>query len=163
LKYRRENPFKASFFIIFSADRYIEMAIKHGMAIALESKDLYQKYEIGEYPPKGWEEEARKGAKEHRNHLVKSLCISFCWLSVVSIIAIIFGIFKGKLDGNLPIDAAKLSAFIGTFLASWATLFELGGAVVTWKGEALHEKVHPIIFQVLFISGIGLILSSIIA
>lgn len=128
------------------------------MAINIEADDLREKYKKGEYPSQGWEIEAKENAEKAANHVLHKLFISFCWIIAVSTIAIVVGFITGGLNMFFPFDITKGLTFIGTFLVSWATLFELGGALATWKGEALHEKVHPIIFQLLFLPGICLFL-----
>jgi hypothetical protein len=134
------------------------MAVRHNMAINLEAKDLRTKYEKGEYPEAGWDVEARKNARKTANHLLFKLFVSFCWILAGAAVAIAVGFQSGTVHLFYPIDTAKCLTFIGTFLASWATLFELGGAIATWKGEALHEKIHPVLFTLLFVPGVCLIL-----
>ncbi len=158
MEFKRANLFLSTLCLIFAKKKYIESAINHNMAINLEAKDLQAKYEKGEYPHQGWEIGARQDAEGDANHVRHKLFISFCSILVISTIAIAFGFITGVLHMSLSLDIAKCLTFIGTFLASWATLFELGGALATWKGEALHEKVHPIIFQLLFLPGVCLIL-----
>ena len=159
MKYKQANLFNAPIVLLFSKNKYIEMAIYHNMAINLKAKDLNEMFLRGEYPAEGWEVSYKKIAEQKRKHLINKLCVSFCWILVASFLAIVFGFFTCNL---FPIYTAKLSGFVGTFLASWATLFELGGTLASWKGEALHEKIHPILFQILFIPGICLILTTII-
>ena len=144
LEYKRANLIIATLCLLLSQKKYTKMAIRHNMAINLEAKDLRVKYEKGEYPQAGWHAEAGEDARKAANHLLFELFKSFCW----------------SLAG--AIDIAKNLTFIGTFLASWATLFELGGAIATWKGEALHEKIHPVLFTLLFVPGVCLILSGIV-
>ena len=162
LEYKRANLFIATLCLLFSQKKYIEMAIRHNMAINLEAKDLRAKYEKGEYPRAGWHVEARENAREDANHLLFKLFKSFCWILAGAFVAMAVGFQSGGVHLFYPIDIAKPLTFIGTFLASWATLFELGGALATWKGEALHEKVHPILFTLLFVPGVCLILSGIV-
>ena len=137
------------------------MAISHEMAITLEAKDIHAKYENGEYPQAGWDAEARENARKAANHLLFKLFKSLCWILAGAAVAIAVGFQSGTVHLFYPIDIAKCLTFIGTFLASWATLFELGGAIATWKGEALHEKIHPVLFTLLFVPGVCLILSGI--
>ncbi len=147
---KRANPFLSTLCPMFAKKKFVELAINHNMAINLEARVLRAKYEKGEYPHQGWEIEAKEDAEEDVNHVRHRVFSSFCWIVVISTIAIAFGFMTGVLHMSLSLDIAKCLTFTGTFLAAWATLFELGGALATWKGEALYEKVYPIIFQLLF-------------
>lgn len=138
------------------------MAIVHNMAINLEASDLRAKYEKDEYPKAGWETEAKKYAEEDANYIQSRLITSLSWVLLGAIIATIVACLLGNINLSYPLSAEKCLTFIGSFLASWATLMELGGVLATWKGEALHEKIHPVLFQLLFVPGVCLVLTGIL-
>ena len=162
MEYKQANLIIGTLYLLFSQKKYTEMAIRHNMAINLEAKDLCAKHEKGEYPRAEWDVEARENARKAANHLLFKLFKSFCWVLAGTAVAITVGFQSGGVHLFYPIDIGKCLTFIGTFLASWATLFELGGAIATWKGEALHEKIHPILFTLLFVPGVCMILSGIV-
>ena len=137
------------------------MAIVHNMAIKLEASDLRARYEKGEYPKAHWEIEAKKDAEEDANDIQFKLITSFSLVLLGAIIAVTVAYLSGNINSSYPLNVAKCLTFIGSFLASWATLMELGGALATWKGEALHEKIHPVLFQLLFVPGVCLVLTGI--
>ena len=87
----------------------------------------------------------------------------FCGLSAAFLVILIFSSIGlllafafGKVAFFLPVAEGKLLSVVGAFLAGWATLFELGGFVETFDGQALHEVIRPILFRVLFLSGVVL-------
>ena len=64
---------------------------------------------------------------------------------------------------DLPFDGGHFLGFAGALLAGWAALFELGGpGIASLKGETLSEKVHPRIFQILFVPGTFVLLCSVL-
>ena len=79
MKYKQANLFKAPIVLLFSKNKYIEMAIYHNMAINLKAKDLNEMFLRGEYPAEGWEVSYKKIAEQKRKHLINKLCVSFCW------------------------------------------------------------------------------------
>ncbi|MCU7838543.1 MAG: hypothetical protein KZQ94_04065 [Candidatus Thiodiazotropha sp. (ex Troendleina suluensis)] len=76
---------------------------------------------------------------------------------MAAIIALTVGYYLGSIKPSLSINYSLLSTFIGTFLASWATLMELGSGFATWSGKALHGLIHPAMFKLLFIPGVCLL------
>lgn len=160
LEYRRVQLLRAVFCFIFARSTYLEMAICHGMAVNLEAPDLRKKYVEGTFPSPNWRDTARQEATEAANDLQRKILSALYWVLVAAGFAIVVGFFDRSLGFDLEPNFEKVIPFVGTCLAGWATLMELGGALVTWKGEALHELIHPIIFQLLFIPGVALLLIS---
>ena len=157
MKFKRANAYIALFFFFFSRKRYITLAINHGMAINLEAPDLLGYYKAGRYPKVGWEEEATIFAKEAAAHIDKGIWRSFILIFLAALIACSVSFMKGNIHPSLPINSSLAFTFIGSFLAGWATLMELGGSFATCCGEALHELIHPAMFRLLFVPGVCLV------
>lgn len=157
MKFKRANLYKAVFLFLFARKNYIALAINHGMAINLEAPDLIKKYKEGTFPINGWEVDAEKSAKKGANQISRGLWGAFGFILLAAFIALGVGYFSGSINPSLSINYNLLSTFIGTFLASWATLMELGGGFATFSGKALHELIHPVMFKLLFIPGVCLL------
>jgi hypothetical protein len=161
-EYKRAKVPLAALDFVFARKRYLQLAVRHGMAINLEARDLRESYEKGQFPKEGWEKEALDGAAEAAMQVQGHLISSFLFILLGALVAVSIGIFVGSLSIQLPIDAAGVIAFGGTFLVGWATLMELGGGFRTWSGEALHELIHPFLFKVLFVPGVALLFVSLL-
>ncbi len=157
MEFKRANTYKAVFLFFFSRKKYIALAINHSMAINLEAQDILNKYKEGTYPVVGWENEAIKSAEEAAKQVSKGLWGAFGSILMAAIIALAVDYYLGSINPFLSINYSLFSTFIGTFLASWATLMELGGGFATWSGKALHELIHPAMFKLLFVPGVCLL------
>lgn len=162
MEFKRANTYKAVFFFLFSRKRYISIAINHGMAINLQKADHRKRYEEGKFPSKDWETVAKKKAIIGAAQVKRGLFCSFAQILLVALISLGIAYIKGSVNPMLPINCSLLASFLGVFLASWATLMELGGGFATYSGEALHELIHPAIFKLLFIPGVFLLLLGIV-
>jgi len=158
LEYRRANKIKAVVLLFFAPEKYHALAINHSMALSLEKKDLREAFEKGVFPDEAQKQSAEKNIREFTAHLKSKLFGSFLWVLLASIAAVGLGFYLGALNLASSLSPPKAITFAGSFLAGWATLFELGGGIATMSGEALHEIIHPVIFQVLFIPGMFLAL-----
>jgi hypothetical protein len=135
--------------------------VTHAVWVNLKAPDLRQRFDEGTYSP----DLSDFHAAEARNtaDLVSRLMRSFVSMLVVSAVALVIGFVLGSLGPSLPLNLRKALAFVSTFLVAWATLFELGTGIVSWSGETLNERLHPRIFQLLFIPGtLGLLCSIIL-
>lgn len=162
LSYKRANLLLATLCFLFVRKKYLSMAVSHGMAVKLEAADLRSAYEKGDWPKEDWEQEAMEVAEKAANHIQSKLVDSFIWVALGAAVAIGIGYGAGSLSITCPISHSKVVSFLGLFLASWATLMELGGALATFKGEALHELIHPVLFQILFIPGVAMALTVVV-
>jgi hypothetical protein len=160
--FKRANVPLAAVYLFFARKRYLELAIYHGMAINLEAPDLRASYEKGMFPKKGWEISFLADVSADAVRLQKSMVSSFLLISVGAFLAAAFGLLSGNLNFQLPLNPVNALAFAGTFLVGWATLMELGGGLHTWKGESLHELLHPFLFKILFIPGVALLFMSLV-
>ena len=158
VEYKTANKFKAVLLFLFAREKYLVLAIRHGMAINLEANDLKKRYEEGGYPNDGWEGEAIESARKCASHVARMLFNAFLWILLAIFVTIAVGMYLGTINCMFPFNASKMLTFAGIALASWATLFELGGGIATCSGKALHELIHPVIFQFLFIPGVLMIL-----
>lgn len=150
-KYQRANVWVAMFLFLFSPGRYQQLAARHNIAINLESPDLGLKYKEGTYCPDMLE--FLSHALQSSIKLRSSLSKSFASVFITFLIAVLVGYFGGSIAFSLPISWHKMINVFAGFLLTWSTLFELGWGLRTWKGEALHELVHSLLFKFLFISG----------
>ncbi len=149
--YKRANVCLATFLFTFSFSKYQRIAANHNIAINLEAPDLRQNFENGTYKPdiRNALIDAVASAKELRLALLKSFLAVFLTLSVALSIAF----FEGSVKPSLLLSWKNILELTAAFLLMWSTLFELGWGLRTWKGQALHELIHSLIFRTIFISG----------
>jgi len=160
-KYQRANVWVAMFLFLFSPGRYQQLAARHNIAINLESPDLGLKYEKGNHSPDM--HEALSHALLSSIKLRSSLSKSFAAVFITFLIAVLVGFLLGSIAFSLPISWHKIINVCAAFLLMWSTLFELGWGLRTWKGEALHELVHSLLFKLLFISGSSLLMIALLS
>ncbi len=158
MEYRRANKWKAAFLFLFSWEKYHALAMNHSMAVNLEAKDLQEAFEKGTFPSDKHKRCAEVNIRKFSRHLRWKLLHAFFWSLLISCVAIGSGFLVGVLDTGAVLSVAKIVTFAGTFLAAWATLFEVGGVIATFSGEALHELIRPVLFLFLFALGVSLIL-----
>ena len=158
--YKRANIWLAAFLFIFSFRHYLNLAAKHNISINLEARDLRKEYKEGRYKPEMRDslETASEKGKELRYALLKSFLAVFITL----VFALLIASLRGSLNPSLPVFWEKILALFAAFLLMWSTLFELGWGLRTWRGEALHELVHSLLFRIIFISGSFLIMISLL-
>jgi hypothetical protein len=150
------NPWRAAILVIFQLESYVELAVAHELAVNLKSPDKALSYKRGEYPPARWESEAKLRVQQHAAQLRSGLLASFALTLVFLAIGLLLGIAMGKISFSLPIAGDKWLSTVGSFLAGWATLHELGGYSKTIKGEYLHEIIHPVFFKTIFLLGLAI-------
>tara|TARA_R110001583_G_scaffold193014_1_gene360374 strand:+ start:418 stop:915 length:498 start_codon:yes stop_codon:yes gene_type:complete len=143
---------------IFRRQKYLEMAVKHVIDSNLAEPDQKKRYDEGTIDIKELKRTFRKQSIRAANDLQKGLCSSFLYILTLTILSVFVAYTKGVIDPSLTINYSKLITYIGVYLASWATLMELGGSFRSWDGGALHELIHPRMFKILFIPGVGLML-----
>ncbi len=154
--YKRANTWLALFLFIFSTKRYLKLAVNHYIAINLEADDLRKKYEEGGYPDEAKiEKQARSSIYKLRSSLTKSLLAVLITLNC----ALLFGFILGKVN---PFEWIKIMEIFAALLLMWSTLFELGWGLRTWKGQALHELVHSLLFKIIFLTGSLLLMASLV-
>jgi len=151
--FERVSPYRALLPFLFAHDRYLQLAVLHNMAINLESRDMREAFQKGDYPKDGWEEKLLEGAKVAAAGVRRGIWLSFLMVAAASVVAIAIAYCFDRVSPDLELSWPKLFGFSGGFLAAWATLMELGGLMETYSGEALHELVHPAFFKVLFVPG----------
>ncbi|WP_430229982.1 hypothetical protein [Nitrosomonas communis] len=151
--FERVSPYRALIPFLFAHERYLELAIRHNMAINLESRDILKAFQEGTYLKDGWEEELLERAKEAAAGVRRGIWSSFLMMAIALVVAIAIGYHFGKVSPELPLSWPKVFGLLGGFLTAWATLMELGGLMKTYSGETLHELIHPAFFRVLFIPG----------
>jgi hypothetical protein len=154
--FKRASPSGAFVCFLFRYDKYLDMAVEHGMALNLEAHDLRAAYEAGRFPSANWQEEARSTADESARELKQSMKSALKTTLVFAATGLIVAVLLGKVHPTNPVDWGKVLSVAGGVLAAWATLFELGGYAQTYSGEALHEVVHPLFFRFAFLPGLTL-------
>ena len=151
IEYKRENVYLAMLLFVFKPSKYQSLAANHNIATTLEAPELAQKYREGNYPINMYEYLSH--ALEMGIKLKQYLLRSFFTVSKILIVALAIGCFTNKLSFSLPLSINKITSISSAFLLSWAALFELGWDLRTWKGEAMHERVHSLLFKTMFVSG----------
>ena len=108
-------------------------------------------YQQGKFSPNELEylSNALERSLKLKAYLVKSFFIVLCTL----LLAVIIGLFANKVSLSLPVSLDKTINIISVFLLTWVALFELGWSLRTWKGEAMHELVHSLLFKIILVSG----------
>ena len=152
--FSKTEPARALIYLFTDRRRYIDAVVAHEMALNLESPELRKLFEEGKYPKPEWEQEARIEAERRAHRLKTGLFSSVRTTSMIFAAGVGMSLLQGKTHPDLPVDLGKVVSAFGGFLAAWATLFELGGYAETYRGKSLHELLHPLIFRVLFLSGV---------
>lgn len=153
---RTANARRAAAAILFSRERYLELAIEHNLAINIRAADMRALFDRGEYPKTGWEQEERNSAAAHAEQLVSGLRASFLTSLGFLLMGLLAAAALGKVAPSLPFSEAKILSTVGGFLAAWVTLFELGDYAETYSGEAIHEIVRPVLFKFIFLPGLAI-------
>ncbi|MGJ0427988.1 hypothetical protein [Methylobacter sp.] len=160
-QYKPTHPMKGAWLLLTSKRRYLDAAVEHVVWLNLKAEDLRRAFFEGKYVPDS--HETRTLELQRLESLRDQLLRSFLEVAVVAILALAVGIGTGAIDTDLTVHPGKALAYLGTYLAAWAALFELGGpGLASWGGETLSEVVHPKIFQILFVPGTLMLLCSIL-
>lgn len=155
-RYSRTSPWRAMWPLFFDRERYLRIAAEQEIAVSLCSSDYRASYEKGEYPKPDWEPAAIDRAKGHMQGLFRGLRKSFALTLAFAAFGVLVAFIFDKVHPSLPFAAGKVLSMVGALLAAWGTLFELGGYVNTFKGEALHELLHPALFKAIFLLGVAI-------
>jgi len=158
--YKRANVWLAALLFVISTKRYLDLAVNHNIAINLEADDLRKRFYEGSYVPET--EEIKALALSSITVLRASLRKSFLSVLFTLCCALFIGFYFGRLNSVWPVDWVKVVEIATAFLLMWSTLFELGWGLRTWKGKALHELVHALLFRVIFVSGSLMLMLSLI-
>jgi hypothetical protein len=159
--YKPTSPMMGVWLFFISKRRYLNAAVEHGCWLNLQASDLRKKYLEGSFLPDS--DETRSLELKRFESLRSKLWRSLRQVTLVTVLALLTGVTLGAIDISFPFNQGKVLTLLGTFLATWAALFELGGpSLASWKGESLSEIVHPMIFQMLFISGTFVLMGAII-
>ena len=89
----------------------------------------------------------RKGTLERRIMLCRTLSLSFLWILLATVIAVVFALRNSVYIGD------KFGGVISIFSFSWATLGRLGWQGQTIKGETVFEKLDLALFWFLYFMG----------
>ena len=68
-QYKTSNTLLGFLAFIFRKEKYLEMAVNHGMAINLRAPDIKAAFEAGSYPKPTWRDEALLSEREHYKEL----------------------------------------------------------------------------------------------
>ena len=161
--YARQNPYLGACVFFVSKSKFIDMAVAHGMACNLEADDQRKRAdEGGSAVLKKWEETYRSDYSEMTTEINAALWSAFWTIVVVVAFSIGVAAELNRLALSLPLDPVRAVTFIGSALVAWATLMELAGDFPVWDGKAFPQLAHTVIFKVIFLSGILLVLTSIL-
>lgn len=161
--YKRQNEYLGACYFVLSKKRFIEMAVRDGMAFNLAAED--QKIHIeeqGEKLLRVWEQQYRQAYTEMTNEILNALWTSFR----TTIFLVVFSAFLtyclGGLSLKLPFSLAKFISYVGSALVGWSALMQLGNDFMVWDEPAFPQKAHTIVFKAIFIPGVFLILLSVL-
>lgn len=146
-----------------SKKRFVEMAVHHGMASNLEADDQRERADERGLPLlKQWEETYRADYETMTKEINEALWSAF-WIIVV-VVALAIGIAANldRISLSLPLAPVRAATFIGSALVAWATLMELAGDIPVWDGQPFPQLAHTVIFKVIFLSGVSLVLTSVL-
>jgi hypothetical protein len=161
--YARQNPYLGACVFFLSKGKFLDMAVAHGMARNLEADDQRKRAdEGGAAVLKQWEEIYRKDYTKMTAEINAALWSAFRTIAFVVALAIGVATNLDRLGLSLPFDPIRTVTFIGSALVAWATLMELAGDFPVWDGKAFPQLAHTVIFKVIFLSGILLILTSVL-
>ena len=161
--YARQNPYLGACVFFVSKRKFIDMAVAHGMACNLEADDQRKRAdEGGAAVLTRWEETYRSDYSKMTTEINGALWSAFWTIVVVAAFSIGVAANLNRLALSLPLDPVRAVTFIGSALVAWATLMELAGDFPVWDGKAFPQLAHTVIFKVIFLSGILLVLTSIL-
>jgi hypothetical protein len=127
----------------------------------MKHSDQRARFAAGTYDPRS--DETRSLELRRFKDLRRQFWRSLTQASSTALLALLVGAWRGVVRPDLPFDGGHFLGFAGALLADWAALFELGGPdIASLKGETLSEKVHPRIFQILFVPGTFVLLCSVL-
>jgi hypothetical protein len=96
-----------------------------------------------------WRKIASEGCTSIRSRLGESGCVTLAACAAASVL----GLLSGAVHPTFPMSAPKTLTFVGTSLMAWATVLGLGTPPSTWGGPALHDRIIPKLFLVIFLPG----------
>lgn len=152
---RRSSPYVAAAAMVFARRYYLRLACQHNLAVVIQSPDMREKFDRGEYPPVEWAQETTETASEYAQEVTVGLRASFFSALLFLFVGLAAAVAFGKVSPDLPVSLSKCISTAGGFLAAWATLFELGGYAETYNGEALHEIARAVLFKFIFLPGLA--------
>lgn len=152
-QYSTKNSFLGLLAFIFWKEKYLNMAVIHGVAVNLKSADIKAAFEAGNYPKQGWREEALLSEQRHYKQLSKSFYGSLLKTAVLAVIGIIAAYFIGLIDFEMALSTSKVFLFLGVFLASWGALVQFCAVDESYCKETLYENIHALMAKILFVMG----------
>jgi hypothetical protein len=142
--------------LLAGRERYLNVAVEHGLAVDLEKKQFKDAFTAGTYPSSVQLGSTRAYCSLGIEQVIKDLGHALLWTVGALAIGLIVAALCGSISFTLPPSPSKIFSCIGGVLAAWSTLYELGGSMVTYSGRSLHEMLHKFIFKLLFIPGVVL-------
>lgn len=148
---QKQNIYKAMWYLIFSAERFVTIAAENSMAFDLEKKEYQRKLAEGNYSldPQNHTHSHPQRLKELQTLLLKTTGYI---LGIIILIAGI-GFYAGTLNMAYDLSWKNSISASGIVLISWSTLFQLGWGNASWKGTCLDELVRHSLFRHVFIIG----------
>lgn len=105
-------------------EKYLDMAVSHGMAINLEAGDLRRAYDEGRFPGAGWAVDARLSADAHAKELKRGMRSALLTTLGFAAAGFVLAAIFGRVDPALPPDWGKIFSVFGGLLVSVVTKFD---------------------------------------
>ena len=161
--YTRQSPYLGACVFFVSKKKFVDMPVLHGMACNLEADDQRKRAGKDGLPLlKQWEETYRSDYADMTREINVALWSAFWTMVVVIALSTSVAAHLDRVSLSLPLDPARAVTFIGSALVAWATLMELGGDFPVWDGKAFPQLAHAVIFKAKFLSGVSLVLTSVL-
>lgn len=162
-KYEIQNRYKGAFFLVFSKEKFVEIAISDGMARNLAAEDQRKRAdERGEDLLNQWEQTYKRDYSEMREQIIFELWSSFWTVFCIVGVALIISATLGSVGLEHQFNPKKLVSVLGSALVAWAALMELGGNFPVWDGDSFPQLAHKVVFKIIFVPGILLVTTGIL-
>ena len=153
-----------------SKDKFIRMAMKKELRNRIsKARENYNGYSTSTKMERRKIREdcistCRKQATRSANEIKEKWCNSFWSLLITTLVAfIIVGIYREISGLHTNIDFFDVLSVVGLFSVAWATMGRVGWRIMTWGLESLYERLDEWWDRSLFLFGVFLTITSLLA